>query len=70
MASVNGVLSPPAHSESAPSSIASSTKRKRDDATEVQNGTPDSKNLEPSGMSKEDSQAVIRDLIDVLKRYV
>lgn len=70
MASVNGVLSPPAHSESAPSSITSSAKRKRDDAIEVQNGTPDSKNLPPSGMSREDSQALIRDLIDVLKGYV
>jgi hypothetical protein len=70
MASPNGVLSPPAHSELASSSISLSTKRKRDDAIDVQNGTLDSKNLLPSGISKEDSQALIRDLIDVLKGYV
>jgi hypothetical protein len=69
MASVNGVLSASAHSEFAPPSI-TSAKRKRDDAIEAQNGTADSKNLPPSGMPREDSQALIRDLIDVLKGYV
>jgi hypothetical protein len=68
MASPNGVLSPPAHLESA-SSGSVSAKRKRDDAIDTQNGDPESKSLVPSGISKEDSQALVRDLIDVLKRY-
>lgn len=70
MASPNGVLSPPAHLESASSSGSLSAKRKRDDAIDTQNGDPESKSLVPSGISKEDSQALVRDLIDVLKRYV
>ncbi len=69
MASVNGVLSPPSHSESASSSISLLAKRKRDDTIEVQNGL-DPKNVVLSGISKEESHALIRDLIDVLKWYV
>lgn len=68
MASVNGVLSPPSNSESATSSTSLPAKRKRDDATEGQNGG--SKNIVPSEASKQDSQALVRDLIDVLKGYV
>ena len=70
MASPNGVLSPPAHLESASSSGSLSAKRKRDDAIDTQNGDPESRSLVPSGISKEDSQVLVRDLIDVLKRYV
>jgi hypothetical protein len=70
MASPNGVLSPPARSELAPSSISLLAKRKRDDAIDVQNGAFESKSITPPGRSKEDSQALIRDLIDVLKGYV
>jgi hypothetical protein len=70
MASPNGVLSPPAPSELATSSISLLAKRKRDDAIDVQNGAFESKSIATPGMLKEDSQALIRDLIDVLKGYV
>lgn len=70
MASPNGVLSPPAPSELASSSISLLAKRKRDDAIDVQNSAFESKSIDPPGISKEDSQALIRDLIDVLKGYV
>lgn len=70
MASANGMLSPPVLSESASSSVSLSAKRKRDDAIDVQNGDPESTTPVLSGISKEDSQALIRDLIDVLKGYV
>jgi hypothetical protein len=74
MASVNGGLSPLSHSDSANSSITLSAKRKRDDSTEDQNhvnGISDSKSDAASvPPTSEDSQALIRDLIDVLKTYV
>jgi len=70
MASTNGVLSPPAHSEPASSSGTLSAKRKRDDAIDLQNGDGESKAANPSRISEEDAQALIRDLIDVLKGYV
>jgi hypothetical protein len=65
MASTNGSLSAPPPSESLDSPMPSSAKRKRDD------------NLDdsPNGMAKSngsttESQAQVRDLIDVLKVYV
>lgn len=71
MASVNGGLSPQSHLDSANSSITLSAKRKRDDSVESQshiNGISDSKGAAESvPLTSEDSQALIRDLIDVLK---
>jgi hypothetical protein len=65
MASANGTLGVPSLSESAESSSISSIKRKRDDGTDGStNG------LSNSHESFEESQALVRDLIDVLKLYV
>ncbi|KAN0101857.1 hypothetical protein V8E51_012367 [Hyaloscypha variabilis] len=69
MASTNGVLSPPAHVEPASTSGTLPAKRKRDDAIDLHNGDAESKTLDPSGISEEDAQALIRDLIDVLKGF-
>ena len=74
MASPNGASSPPAHPDSTNSSVTLSAKRKRDDSVESQNhmnGISDSKRGASSlPLTSEESQALIRDLIDVLKTYV
>jgi hypothetical protein len=70
MASANGVLSPLVHTDSTDPSVTPSAKRKRDDSVEVENhvnSITDSKNGETAGPSAEESQELIRDLIDVLK---
>ncbi len=70
MASMNGVLNPPLHSDMMNSSAILSAKRKRDDASENQNHShaiSESKSPGSIDISHEDSQALIRDLIDVLK---
>jgi hypothetical protein len=70
MASLNGVLSPPPLFEALNSSMNLSAKRKRDDSMEAPNpanGTPDPKTTTLSEPSIEESQALVRDLIDVLK---
>ena len=70
MASINGTLSPPPHLDGTNSTL--SAKRKRDDGIDAQdhaNGISNSKIAKESA-SSEESQAVIRDLIDVLKMQV
>ena len=70
MASVNGVPSPPSHSESTNTSITHSVKRKRDEGNEIQNitnGTADDEEAAQTGGSLEEAQDLVRDLIDVLK---
>jgi hypothetical protein len=70
MASVNGALSPPSHSESTTTPITHSVKRKRDESDEIQNitnGTADDEEAAQTGESLEEAQSLVRDLIDVLK---
>jgi hypothetical protein len=68
MASINGVLSPPSHSDYGNVSLSLSAKRKRADSIEVQNHiNGDSKGAESSQGTLEDSRAQVKDLIDVLK---
>jgi hypothetical protein len=71
MASVNGTLSPASHPDLANSSITLSAKRKREDSIEAENhiyGISDSRSAIASTPTPEATQALIRDLIDVLKR--
>jgi hypothetical protein len=70
MASVNGALSPPSQSESTDTPITHSAKRKRDESNEIQNitnGTADDEEADQTGVSLEEAQNLVRDLIDVLK---
>jgi hypothetical protein len=74
MASVNGVLSPPPQQTETLSAnndaILLSAKRKREESIEAQNnvnGLSDSKDSEQTAPSIEESQSLVRDLVDVLK---
>ncbi len=70
MSSMNGVLSPAPPAESSDSTALLSAKRKRDDSIEGKNnsnGIAGSKSAEIKEQSVDASQALIRDLIDVLK---
>ncbi|KAH9214979.1 hypothetical protein DL95DRAFT_435748 [Leptodontidium sp. 2 PMI_412] len=72
MSSMNGAMSPapPPESSNSIPTASLSAKRKRDDIAEVPNntnGTPHSKSPEATEQSVEAAQALIRDLIDVLK---
>jgi hypothetical protein len=70
MASVNGALSPLSQSESTDTPITHSVKRKRDESNEIQNitnGTADDEEAAQTGVSPEEVQNLVCDLIDVLK---
>jgi hypothetical protein len=69
MASVNGALSPPSQSESIDTPITHSVKRKRDESNEIQNITNGTAvdEADQTGVSLEEAQNLVRDLIDVLK---
>jgi hypothetical protein len=70
MASVNGALSPPSQSESTDTPITHSVKRKRDESNGIQNitnGTADDEEAAQTGVSPEEAQNLVRDLVDVLK---
>ncbi|TAQ87636.1 hypothetical protein B7494_g4064 [Chlorociboria aeruginascens] len=74
MASTNGVLTPPTHSDLTNPSITHSAKRKRDESMERHNLTNginnDSKSLVLTEEHHGGSQIQVMDLIDILKRYV
>lgn len=77
MASVNGVLSPPPQQQPESENLSPNTeaillsaKRKRDESIEAQNpvnSVSDSKNIDQTAPSIEESQSLVRDLVDVLK---
>lgn len=69
MTSVNGVLSPPSHFDSAIPSLPLSAKRKREDSNEASNNVNGIANAS-SGTTAEETKASIVDLIDILKVYV
>ncbi|TVY57589.1 hypothetical protein LCER1_G001690 [Lachnellula cervina] len=79
MASVNGVLSPPPQQQPESENLSSNTeaillsaKRKRDESIEAQNpvnSVSDSKNIDQTAPSIEESQSLVRDLVDVLKAH-
>ncbi|TVY24667.1 hypothetical protein LHYA1_G006872 [Lachnellula hyalina] len=78
MASVNGVLSPPPQQAEAETlspnneAILLSAKRKRDESIEAQNNVnsvSDSKDIGQMALSIEESQSLVRDLVDVLKAH-
>ncbi|KAH8819504.1 hypothetical protein F5884DRAFT_717897 [Xylogone sp. PMI_703] len=71
MTSSSDVLHPPSLSDTTNSSLTPSAKRKRDDSLDEHGHTNGVANTKPamSGMSKEESQILVRDLVDVLKGY-
>ncbi|RDL31869.1 Uncharacterized protein BP5553_09271 [Venustampulla echinocandica] len=74
MASVNGILGPPSHMEPANDSITLSAKRKRDESEgdhQINSGiaSQTSQTSQPTGASTEETQSLIRDLVDVLKSH-
>ncbi|TVY68835.1 hypothetical protein LSUE1_G008930 [Lachnellula suecica] len=76
MATVNGVLSPPPQPSASPfdgannDALLLSAKRKREESTEAQNnvnGVAESESPAQTAASIEESQSLVRDLVDVLK---
>ncbi|RFU28395.1 hypothetical protein B7463_g7935, partial [Scytalidium lignicola] len=71
MTSSSDILHPPSIFDGTDSSLTPSAKRKRDNSADEHgypNGVANSKLAMSSGISKEESQALVKDLVDVLKR--